>query len=57
MVEVDCLIERLHKDNNAGLVDHDFCRHLELATSSVIGAIVFGQRFTVDNVSQVFICI
>ncbi|KAI6184581.1 hypothetical protein M3Y97_00611700 [Aphelenchoides bicaudatus] len=50
MTEVDCLIDKLHKDNSQeGLVEHDFCRLLELSASSVIGSVVFGQRFTVDN--------
>jgi len=29
--------------------EHDFCRHFDLATASIINSIIFGQQFTVDN--------
>ena len=52
--EVHAIIENVNKDIDSGVVEHDFHRHTDIATGSVINAVLCGYRFSANGKEKEF---
>jgi len=52
--EMQTICENVNKDIEAGVVEHDFHKHTDMATGSVINAIICGYRFSTGGREKEF---
>ncbi|KAI6238712.1 (pine wood nematode) hypothetical protein [Aphelenchoides fujianensis] len=52
--EFQTIFENINKDISAGVIEHDFHRHTDIATGSVINVLVNGYRFTTEGHQKEF---